>query len=96
MKIYLHLNGEEFERTKKRANEKSKEDDSASKDYNFETMNLEPDTTEFENGILKASGSNDLGYFDMEIDLDLDTVVDIIDFYMKKLGKIKTVLEATK
>lgn len=96
MKVYLHLNGENFEKMKGKANERSKEDDENSKDYNFDWMPLESDEVSFEAGTLSINGSNDLGYFSMDIDLDLDTVVDIIEFYMKKLGKLKTVLEATK
>ena len=35
-------------------------------------------------------------YFSDDIALDLDVVVEIVQYYMKKLGKLKTVLEATK
>ena len=96
MKLYMHLNGENFEKLKKEANKKSKEDIADSKDYNFGDLNLEVDKIGFENGTITASGSNELGYFSVDFDLDLDIVVDIIEFYMKKLGKLKTVLEATK
>ena len=96
MNVYIHLNGEEFEKRKTDANKKSREDDSKSKDYNFNEMPLEKDEILFENGKIYLSGNNDLGYFSIESKLDLDVVVQIIEFYMKKLGKLKTVLEATK
>lgn len=60
------------------------------------------DKPSFENGRLYMSGDMldpDLvnrGYLSTTVALDLDTVVTIIEFYMKKLGKLKTVLEATK
>jgi hypothetical protein len=96
-KIYLHLNGEYFEANKIQANEKSKEDDENSKDYNFDTQVIESlDGLEFENGTLTVDCSNKLGYYSLDVDLDLDIVVQIIEYYMKKLGKLKTVLEATK
>lgn len=41
-------------------------------------------------------GNIELGYISESISLDLDTVTEIVQYYMKKLGKIKTVLEATK
>ena len=33
---------------------------------------------------------------DIEIPLDMDLVIEIIEYYRKKLGKLKTVFEATK
>lgn len=81
---------------KKAANEKSKEDIPKSKDYNFGDIELITGELSFKNGVITVCGNNELGYFSIDINLDLDTVVDIIEFYMKKLGKLKTVLEATK
>lgn len=37
-----------------------------------------------------------LGYISPTIKLSDETVLEIIDFYMKKLGKLKTVMEAIK
>ncbi|MBU1082696.1 MAG: hypothetical protein KKB59_19580 [Spirochaetes bacterium] len=94
--IYIHINGEEFEKSKSEANESSKENDSESKDYQYDWKALEVQKLGFNNGRLEFAGSNDLGYFSINIDLELDTVIHIIESYMKKLGKLKTVLEATK
>jgi hypothetical protein len=41
-------------------------------------------------------GKVDFGYLSVDVKIDLDLAVKIIEFYMKKLGKLKTVLEATK
>ena len=37
-----------------------------------------------------------LGYSSIDIPLDFEIVIDIIEAYRKRLGKLKTVLEATK
>ena len=41
-------------------------------------------------------GNVDLGYLSLDLELDLDTVTDLVSYYMKKIGKLKTILEATK
>jgi hypothetical protein len=46
--------------------------------------------------IKKDNTSTDIGYFSDEIEIDLETASDIVNYFMKKLGKLKTVLEATK
>jgi len=46
--------------------------------------------------IKKDNTSTDIGYFSDEIEIDLDTASSIVNYFMKKLGKLKTVLEATK
>lgn len=38
----------------------------------------------------------DLGYISGQIPLDFEDIIAIIEVYRKKLGKLKTVLEATK
>jgi len=38
----------------------------------------------------------DLGYISASIPLDFEDIIAIIETYRKKLGKLKTVLEATK
>lgn len=40
--------------------------------------------------------SMELGYFSANIPINLEIALEIIEVYMKKLGKLKTVLEATK
>ncbi len=48
-------------------------------------------------GTLKDKDSDKkLGYLSFDVDMDADTLLDIIQIYMKRLGKVKTVLEAVK
>jgi len=46
-------------------------------------------------GNLYYEGKN-LGYMSMSLPLDFEDIISIIEVYRKKLGKLKTVLEATK
>ncbi len=47
------------------------------------------------NGAIFSFGK-ELGWIDFKIPLNQEIAVQIIDKYMKKLGKLKTILEATK
>ena len=40
--------------------------------------------------------SNGLGFISLDIPLDFDMVTDIIQMYVKKINKVRTVLEAIK
>ncbi len=69
----------------------------------FDNLHFDVDNEEFIDGKIKICGSlkdsetkENLGWMDVNVDLSLDRVLDLVNFYMKKLGKLKTVLEATK
>lgn len=94
--IYNHINKDYFEKTKAQALKNSKEEGAEDYLYNWTSFNSEGFDVEFKDGELSINGSTDLGFFGIDVNLDMDTVIDIIEFYMKKLGKLKTVLEATK
>ena len=64
---------------------------------------LEDHTTEtvFEDGKLNYSfeifqESDGVGYVSVDIPIDLDLAAEIVGYYIKKLNRLKTVLEATK
>ena len=106
--VYLTIDGDGFEKSKKEANEEAKADgyEESENDFKYPSAVLTPDEIEFREsegslgicGTLYTDGSQntELGYLSLDIVPDLDTIIDIIQFYMKKLGKLKTVLEATK
>ncbi len=55
----------------------------------------------FENGELLISGElfhngKELGYLSPTIPLGNETIIEIIEYYMEKMEKVKAVLEATK
>lgn len=50
-----------------------------------------------EDGLISIEGYvNGLGSVHVDAELDLDTIIKIVERYMKRLGKLKTVLEASK
>jgi hypothetical protein len=94
-KLYIHINKNWFERNKNLAETTSKEGDNED-GYLWENLNFNIDSIEIDNGNVFIGGSSDLGYISLDFNLDMDTAIDVIEFYMKKLGKLKTILEATK
>jgi hypothetical protein len=53
------------------------------------------DTIDLSGDVIRADGEN-FGYMNISVKLDLDLVLAILQAYMKKFNKLKTVLEATK
>lgn len=47
-------------------------------------------------GSLDTPENKSLAFISTDVNIDLDLAVSIIEYYMKKLGKLKTILEATK
>ena len=104
--VYLQLNIKEFEELKAKAKKKANEDfhgEDTNQYLLFKGLNLDVTNEEFKEGKIDISGSitdpetkKELGYIGFTIDMNLERVLEILQFYMKKLGKLKTVLEATK
>lgn len=102
--VTLQLNVKEFESLKKKAIEKGNEvNDEDNMTMDFNGLNFDVENEEFIEGKIKICGrlfdkdtKKDLGWLDIDMDLSLDRILDLVNFYMKKLGKLKTVLEATK
>lgn len=53
-------------------------------------------TFTFSGNLKDKDSDKTLGYLSFDVDMDADTLLDIIQIYMKRLGKVKTVLEAVK
>ncbi|HED05186.1 MAG TPA: hypothetical protein ENI61_00710 [Ignavibacteria bacterium] len=107
IEVFLNLNKKEFESVEKRANQESIDSDPNDEEMKnglyFERATIQINDLYVEdksdeillNGNLFAFGKN-LGWMELKIPLNQEMAVQIIDRYMKKLGKLKTVLEATK
>lgn len=102
--IYLVFNKKNLEETKQSAFDRSVED-SGEEDagYKYENITLTAEEYNTEEGIISLNGTmidgnsgRDLGYISLDFTPNLDTIIELIQIYMKKLGKLKTVLEATK
>jgi len=105
VEVYLSLDKKAFEATKEEAEKEAKETDGEKEparylygDLSFAESDLYFDESAQGiemNGNIWA-GQKDLGYISVSIPLKIDLVVEIIEWYRKALGKIKTILEATK
>ncbi len=98
MKFGISLDLEEFEKKKAEAIKIAKEEDGDdySNTANFYNLDFESEGFEFDAGEVTIYGDTPLGWIDVKFKMDLDDVISVIEHYMKKLGKLKTVLEATK
>lgn len=102
--IYLKLDRENLEKTKEQAKKRDQENlGDESNGYLYEDLHLDDETIESNHdgsfqiyGDLTTSEHKNLGYLDVNFRPDMDLVIELIEFYMKKLGKLKTIMEATK
>lgn len=107
VEVYMNIVEKTFEDTKKRAREDATEDDpnneEAKNNLLYKDAKIVPNEFYLEessdylelNGEL-YSPTKDLGYISLKIPLSQELAIEIIERYLKKLGKLKTVLEATK
>ena len=104
---YLRLEKSEFESVMKRANQEAIDSDTNDPDMKnellFPNADIRPDEMYIEDksDVLHISGQlhcfgKELGWIDMSIPLNQEIAIGIIERYLKKLGKLKTVLEATR
>ena len=108
--IYFELNIKELEKLKKKAIAEADENcDEGEEGKSMLFNNLELDSSPSEryfdekkstftfSGNLKDKDTEEvLGYLSFDVDMDADSLLEVIQIYMKKLGKVKTVLEAVK
>ena len=104
-KVYLELDVETFEKEKLQAKKQFEENCPNDDGVKYQWPDLEFDCSEdeFKDGFLTLSGSlknpktdNDLGYVSIKMKMDSERTIEVINAYMKKLNRLKTVLEATK
>ena len=101
---YLTLSKKGLKATKEEVNKRAIEEfgkkDGEDELY-YSDLIWEVDELYFEDGELWTSGEffhngKKLGYLSPKIPLGNETIIEIIDYYMKKMEKVKAVLEATK
>lgn len=108
LRFYLTLSSKAIASTRKKANEEAynaygEEDSTAADTLLYEDVSFIAEELYFDkdnesitySGDMTAMGER-LGYLSGQIKLSGETVVEIIEHYMKKLGKLKTVMEAIK
>ncbi len=101
----LNIDVVEFEKQKEESRKRFNKEypnDIKNSTYMFEDLWLDYSEEIVEGNKLKISGGmktqddKDIGFFTMEVPLDFDKLIDIFQSYIKKLQKVKTVMEATK
>ncbi len=103
--VYLEISQKGFEKFKKDAIEESKsnlEEEDYKDEATYKDMSISDVEYEFDEktGKLNIFGTmykegTDMGYISIDTGVDIDLAQDIVSHFMKKLGKLKTVLEAT-
>ena len=102
--VDLNLNIKEFEETKKQAQKDGNirfSGEEQNKFYSYEDMELEYIEEELEGNIMKISGTmmkdkKEIGQLYVKVPLDLEKLIDIFQLYVKKLQKVKNVMESVK
>ena len=108
--VYFEIEVSELEKLKKKAISEADEvcdkgDEGRKMLFNNLELDSDPSERYFDDkkgklifsGNLKDKDSNvSLGYLSFDLDMNADTLLEVIQIYMKKLGKVKTVLEAVK
>ncbi len=103
--IDLTLNIKDFEKLKSKAKEEANEryhGDEPNQSYSFADCDLELSEEEVDGNVLKVSGSiitpdgESLGFINLETQLDFEKLIEIFQSYIKKLNKVKTVMESVK
>ncbi len=101
----LNIQVEEFEKQKKDAQKKFNDEyqnDTKDSVYMFDDLWLDYSEEVVEGDTLKISGTmktqddKDIGFFNMKVPLDFEKLIDIFQGYIKKLNKVKTVMETIK
>ena len=104
--VYLNIDKKIFEKHKDAANKKGIESagEDGKDDLQFDNLELTYDEGPYydaEKNSIEFSGqlridNDEFAWFSDSVDLDFDMVISIIEAYRKRLGKLKTVLDATK
>ena len=99
---YFSLNKEEFDKKKKNAlldniEEYGEDDHKDCPSFLWENIPTTLENYEFKDGVITASFNLDsLAFLSVKIPLDLDNVSEIIEYYIKKVNKVKNVIESVK
>ncbi len=104
VETYLTLRKEGLKKTQKKASEEAIAelgDEDGKEELYYPDSVMDVGEIYFEDGELYCGGmvsshGEELGYFSPQIPLGNDTIIEIIDYYMDKMEKVKAVLEATK
>lgn len=101
----LNIQIKEFEKQKEDARKRFNKEfpnDVENSVYSWEDLWLDYSEDVIDENTLKVSGTmktqddKDLGFFTLRVPLDLNKLIDIFQSYIKKLQKVKNVMESVK
>ena len=100
-KVYLNIYEPDFLKEKAGARKRAINAlaESGKTDFLWDDIELKFDPTEspsFKDGKMRIAGELPFGYISLDFDIDIETVVEVIEFYQKRLNKMKAVLEGLK
>ncbi len=100
---YLTLSKEGLKATRKGASEEAIAEigEEGKDDLYYPDLSWDTDELYFEDGEIYINGNfshqgKELGHLSPTIPLGNETIIEIIEYYMEKMEKVKAVLEATK
>jgi len=102
--VYFQLNEKGFNATKAEAKKEDIEalGEEESKGFTYANLYLSDSTIEFDDGVIDILGNvktldgTEIGYLSVKFRPDFETMVSMIETLIKKMNKVKAVLEATK
>jgi len=101
----LNIQIKEFEKQKEAARKRFNKEfpnDIENSVYMWDDLWLDYSEEVIEDNILKISGTmktqddKDIGFFNLKVPLDFEKLIDIFQGYIKKLQKVKNVMESVK
>ena len=97
--MYLNIDEKALEKTKEKARKDAISEmgeDSGKYSLLYDNTKDTIEETEIDDDKIKVSVSNDLGFFFIEIPIDTFLLEQILSFSIKKMNKIKSLLETLK
>ena len=99
--MYISINGKFLDKHRAEAKATSianigEEDQKDEDSLTWEDLNATVEDMEINENDISFSATTDLGYFSIEIPIDSDFVEQILDLTIKKMNKIKTMIQSLK
>jgi hypothetical protein len=97
--VYLNIDKEFFEKNKNKAEKQSIEElgDEGKNNLIFDIINDEVNIEEIDDtGKISISSKSDFGWVYTDVKLDNDDMLRLIELFVKKLNKFKSLLESIK
>ena len=109
-RVTLSIRTSDFDKLKAKAIEEGDKycddgEDGKEMNLNYLKLDSKPDERYFDiknnklvfsGGLVDIDTEDNVGYLSLDLDLDAETLLELVSMYIKKLSKLKTVLEVVK